>query len=537
MENIVEKILQTNKNICVIMAGPGTGKSHTFKKIVEHPEYQNKKILILSFINNLVNDLAKDFKDFNNVEVKTLHSLAWQILSPSQDILIEERIDDILSKDFSIIKGGECNYKKRFEKNTLEEEEVKFYKDRKSFYEKGDKKLYSFNSIVYTCNKAFENKNNIQTYDLILVDEFQDFNPLECRMIELLAEKNEIVIVGDDYQALYGFKGATPQSIRDKYNNSETESITLPNCYRCTRVIVDAVKDVIKNAKEEGFLKDAVEKEYNYPNRKDKDKISKMYPCIEHRQGVAGKKLFDFLAKKIKKDTDDAENKRILILSPKYMIQQLTDGIIKKELNVVKVELLSKQKQEVLTVLKAFEVLKKTKTNNFALRCILHKYMNEEQIVGVVKQSHKSSKKIWSILTEEVKKKIENDIELYKKCATSTRKVPTSEEREDFIRNFDINIPIKTIIDGVGPISKGAIEVEIVTPMSSKGLSADYVYYLVDDEYTLEKIGGESELTDTKVCEFIVGITRAKEKLTLISTKDETPKVLNLIERKKIKKI
>ncbi len=50
--------------------------------------------------------------------------------------------------------------------------------------------------------------NKIPVFDLILVDEFQDFNETESEFVDLLAQKNEIVIVGDDDQTLYGFKGS-----------------------------------------------------------------------------------------------------------------------------------------------------------------------------------------------------------------------------------------------------------------------------------------------------------------------------------------
>ena len=129
-----------------------------------------------------------------------------------------------------------------------------------------------------------------------------------------------------------------------------------------------------------------------------------------------------------------------------------------------------------------------------------------------------------------MKKKIEKDIDLYKKC-TGLRSNPTREQKEDFIKTFNINIPIKSIVNGIGIMKRNAIEVEIVTPMNSKGLSADYVYYFVDDRYTLDRNNG---LTDMKICQFIVGITRAKEKLTLISTENKYPKILDLIDDRKI---
>ena len=69
----------------------------------------------------------------------------------------------------------------------------------------------------------------------------------------------------------------------------------------------------------------------------------------------------------------------------------------------------------------------------------------------------------------------------------------------------------------------------MTTTMSSKGLSADFVYYLgIDDKDMLNR--KTKKLTDQKICEFLVGLTRAKKKLTLIASEESNPKILELID-------
>jgi len=75
MSEILELVIGSKKNRLIGLAGPGTGKSFTFKTIVESNHFQGKKILVLSFINKLVDDLKNDFSDYQNVEVSTLHAL------------------------------------------------------------------------------------------------------------------------------------------------------------------------------------------------------------------------------------------------------------------------------------------------------------------------------------------------------------------------------------------------------------------------------------------------------------------------------
>ena len=51
-----------------------------------------------------------------------------------------------------------------------------------------------------------KNSKRVPKFDLVFVDEFQDFNKLEVSLINLLGKKNSILIAGDDDQALYFFK-------------------------------------------------------------------------------------------------------------------------------------------------------------------------------------------------------------------------------------------------------------------------------------------------------------------------------------------
>ena len=182
-----------------------------------------------------------------------------------------------------VIKFKECN---------ISDAEIEFYKNRKNYYEskykesnkESNKKIYSFDSIIYASNVVCKkNPTKIPEYDLILVDEFQDFNKLECELIEFLWSKSKIVIVGDDDQSLYEFKKANPDKIRDLYKDEKNENFTLPECYRCTRVVVDAANDIIKNSKEKGFLKNRLDKAYRYPekSKSEKDEISKIFDKIE----------------------------------------------------------------------------------------------------------------------------------------------------------------------------------------------------------------------------------------------------------------
>ena len=81
----------------------------------------------------------------------------------------------------------------------------------------------------------------------ILVDEFQDISPMQYEIITLLAgPRNNLFIVGDDDQSIYGFRGATPDSIqRFLTDYPEAERIFLDVNFRCHQEIVQAAGKVI----------------------------------------------------------------------------------------------------------------------------------------------------------------------------------------------------------------------------------------------------------------------------------------------------
>lgn len=81
-----------------------------------------------------------------------------------------------------------------------------------------------------------------QRYQYVLVDEFQDTNPMQSALVDLLVGKNQnLMVVGDDDQSIYGWRGATLANILDfSTRYPATKHITLIENYRSTQSILDA---------------------------------------------------------------------------------------------------------------------------------------------------------------------------------------------------------------------------------------------------------------------------------------------------------
>jgi DNA helicase-2/ATP-dependent DNA helicase PcrA len=77
-------------------------------------------------------------------------------------------------------------------------------------------------------------------YRCVIVDEFQDINRLDFELICLLAGGRQLIVVGDDDQAIYGFRGCSPDYIIDfaEHSGREVETHVLGTNYRCPRNVV-----------------------------------------------------------------------------------------------------------------------------------------------------------------------------------------------------------------------------------------------------------------------------------------------------------
>ncbi len=88
-------------------------------------------------------------------------------------------------------------------------------------------------------------------FDHVLVDEYQDTNPLQSRILRGLCTNGKITVVGDDAQSIYAFRGATIRNILDfPHQFPGTRIVTLEQNYRSTAPILDTTNTVISRSSE-----------------------------------------------------------------------------------------------------------------------------------------------------------------------------------------------------------------------------------------------------------------------------------------------
>lgn len=520
----------------VVVAGPGTGKTFLFKQVLK----EKPKSVTLTFINALVDDLSLEL--FGQSEVKTLHGFARGILGDSAEIFA--KLPKVIFKDAQILLGADIDFEKIISSKDDANPHIEFYSKRRKFYGK----YFGFTDIVYALTKYYEkNPEKVPTFQQVVIDEFQDFNKLEVSLVEILATKSPILIAGDDDQALYDFKQAKPDYIRDKHGPKEPdyEAFNLPFCSRCPRVVVEATNDIVQNAIKAGLLNGRIDKPYVYFDDKKKDELSAKYPQIVYTKKFDSQLLWyieneiEEIAKDLKKDFT------VLIISP-IKSQCIKIGKKFAAKGIEKVEF-PNEKEDELTLVDGLSLLIEDTHSSLGWRIISQFLLEEEPLRALlVSTDVETPPTIESLLPQKMVRDVRRKVRILRRIKATTE--VTEDELKEVVEflgcnpfelakesiQTDLLLADKSVKKCNPAIKK--IPIKATTVQGSKGLAADYVFIThFDDQYFLEDKGG---LCDKDIYKFLVALTRAKSKAYLISTiPDKECSLLNLVAEDKIQQV
>lgn len=280
----VDRVLESKSRKKLVVAGPGAGKTTLFRKLLEQAPGELDARLVLTFITNLKADLERSLGDL--ASVATLHGYCQSLLrrhaelrdGMTADFTCHPQLTSLIKQDWQWLNESAAPmFVERMRSLALTEADEEFYLDRSAYYDALD-----FDDSVYrVVRRLSETPDLIPKYELVLIDEFQDFNRMEAEIINLLGAKSSIVVAGDDDQALYSqLRGASWDYIRAYHAGGEFEVFELPFCMRCPEVIVGAINDVILHAGALDKLGGRIAKPFRYfPPVKGGD--SEKYPRID----------------------------------------------------------------------------------------------------------------------------------------------------------------------------------------------------------------------------------------------------------------
>lgn len=274
---------------CLVIGTPGSGKTRVITEriryLVQNCKISPSNILVITFTKAAAVEMKKRYSNImgnaaGKVQFGTFHAIFFMILKIAYNFtaaniihdsarrgILKEIISGIdieiqdeneflndLEAEISLVKGGRLDLEHYYSVNCPDgifKEIYNSYQDKLT-----RQRLIDFDDMLVYCYELLSERPDIlnmwhRQYPFILIDEFQDINRVQYDIIKLLAKpENNVFIVGDDDQSIYGFRGARPdimqQFLRD-YKNAEKHILSVN--YRCSASVVEASSRLIKHNK------------------------------------------------------------------------------------------------------------------------------------------------------------------------------------------------------------------------------------------------------------------------------------------------
>jgi DNA helicase-2/ATP-dependent DNA helicase PcrA len=276
---IYDYIVHESGNL-VVEAAAGSGKTTTLLKCLELIP-NDKQVLLCAFNNDITKELEKRTRGFENVDVRTLHSLGLTMLKRNYpninsvpdplkyDSHIKNNLKYYTSIDTRRLTGRRYfhyvdNIKKyvdygryylcqtvkdldfieeRYDVETIADEKdiaIKVMEWGKTELEGVD-----YTDMIWLPHVLYLKPLGL-LYDYIMVDECQDMNKAQRELImKCFKMGTRLISVGDSNQTLYSFAGADTESFNILKSMPNTKCLPLSISYRCSRNIVDFAKKIV----------------------------------------------------------------------------------------------------------------------------------------------------------------------------------------------------------------------------------------------------------------------------------------------------
>ena len=287
------EIVYSKANNIAVIAGAGSGKTRVLTERIKYlieSGVKPQNIVAVTFTNMAAEEMKLRLKDVEGVEeafIGTIHSFANRVMKHTGEVyqiytdevendlfnyLISKYADFLQYPKYLAFKDVKALYEigqaSKFEYDSFltpsekaeyrlftrpfdkVEEDLREYGEEYKYRESVEtliksRNILTFDDILKKAKQYFED-NNVRV-EYLLVDEFQDVGKLEYDFLRSLEAEHEF-FVGDDWQAIYGFKGGNCQLFLSIVNDPEFEVYRLTKNYRCAKSIISLGDTVIKQA-------------------------------------------------------------------------------------------------------------------------------------------------------------------------------------------------------------------------------------------------------------------------------------------------
>ncbi|MBU0459565.1 MAG: ATP-dependent helicase [Nanoarchaeota archaeon] len=367
-----QKAIEFIDSPLLIVAGPGTGKTRVLTEKVLYlvnKGYNPNRILVSTFTiksaEELKDRLRKKLGDtVENMQISTIHSFCQKMLQSFPEYHNFGNVFGVLDDldQFIYVNKHYWNYGlKDYVKDIDVEELINFYnkctendvdpaelvKHCKRNNEKEMDIAIAKSYQIYLGNLLNPNDTKLDfallqrefyhlllnnpkvleivrdMYDYILIDEYQDTNPIQDAIFKLISEpKYKITVVGDEDQSIYGFRGASIKNFRtflERY--PQAKKLELEENFRSNKEIVDCFDSFMKPFR-------TFEKKIftNNPN------FSKPLTLNSSTSEEEGKNIVEWIKNLVKNNNVKYEDIAILFKSVKFHSAEIIDELEKNEI-------------------------------------------------------------------------------------------------------------------------------------------------------------------------------------------------------------
>ena len=352
--------IQHNKGPCMVIAGPGSGKTtvltHRVRYLIDRCGVKPSDILVITFTKAAAEQMKFKFKGLSEgrssaVTFGTFHAVFFTILKAAYNYSArciitpqvqhefvkdqihrleleyddeKEAVDGVLS-EISRVKGEAVNIDE-YESRCIPPQSFRI------IYMAYDdmlvrKHLIDFDDMIVQCRELLMQREDYRRawqnkYKYILIDEFQDINKAQFDVVRILADEyRNLFVVGDDDQSIYGFRGSAPQIMLD-FNKYYSDAVRIDMCinYRSTGNIVLASRAVAEE-NEHRYYKDIT----TYNSQGDTVSVYE-FNSLNDEKAFAASEIRRLINSGIAAD-DIAVLSRTNVIGNMYMSRLESDGI------------------------------------------------------------------------------------------------------------------------------------------------------------------------------------------------------------------
>lgn len=558
----LEALVKINKPV-LVQAGPGTGKTYAMaykvKYLIKEEKIPKESITVITFTNEAAINMRKRLStegDENSpylepekqpAAIWTMHSLCNKLLKscaveigmrPDIKTIHSQTLTNALIQDAAqLVEGG------------TREEGRKTIECRKHGECKSDGSLKCIicsryreimkainhidhdDQVLLACKLLRENESILRDIQnsarYLLVDEYQDINYAQWELIRLLSrdQVNNLLVVGDEYQSIYSFRGGHPKYIKNFRNHYglESQEISLLISWRCPENIVRGAFSMVQK--------------YCGGNMDILDKL-------EYKNEVVTRiKIREFknenleawqIAKQIKSIGPSHD---VLILVPTLDYA----GPIKQQLAKNHIGYSCEFDIEDTDIFFVNTILNwlKDSTDDLKLRSLVERLVtrglagisgkNKEEVYLQISQYWTELRDGWTLYSK-IKSLDQPKLQKIKELITGLKKSYKNDEANEFITKLISKLhlwqetaqfgkEIQSVCEEIeNLVPSGERNVRIMTMKKAKGLEADYVYIVgVEDNIMPRAFASEEQKAeDSRV--LYVSMTRAKKELFIYNS-------------------